>query len=226
MKIVSWNVEVNRSDDEVKKALKNLISDHGPNVICLQEAKQNVDMLKNHFGHDNGGDWWVYAHGEWDESNNCPVMVRDNYSKKSRGDGWDTLRTTTTWEGPNGNKHKGRTWTYVLVDGIWIMSYHRCTGGKSKNKSASQEERRVTVDWINQRDSGPVLVFGDHNYNPKEQDPGWSSWNIANDVSGSVRYDKDEVTVDFAICRNLKAQTVERVGSYGSDHHAVKFVTE
>lgn len=218
MKIVAWNAKVGRTDAAVKKSLGQIIDDHHPAVICLQEAKGYVDVARS------VGGYHTYAHGDWAESNDNFVMVRDNYDKKERGNGWNTLRCTTRWEGPHGQPHAGRTWTWVLVDGIYVMSYHRVTGGKAKNRSAFKEEYNRTVEFINARRASAFVVFGDHNIGPKE-DTQFGSKQIASAVSGSCRFDPRDPGIDYAICRNQQGE-VKRTKLYGSDHKMVLFTTK
>lgn len=222
MRVVAWNAKVGRSDKNFKNGLNDLIDALNPGVICLQEAKDYTSVLRNSFGNR----FWVYTHTDWKESNDNPILVRQNYNKKERGDGWNTCRMDTGWEGPNGHQHPGRTWTYVLVDGIWIMSYHRVTGGKKKNRDAFAEEFDRTVDWINKKDpdGGSVLIVGDHNIGPKDGDKKGSK-KIASVVSGNVAFDNEDPGIDYAIRRNQKVSTAERKGSYGSDHKAFLVVT-
>lgn len=223
MRVVAWNAKVNRSDDGFGDALGNLIRDLNPGVILLQEAAAYVNVMRNRF--DN--EWRTYAHGDWNESNACPVMVNRRYGKKERGaeHGWDTVRCHTGWTGPNGHKHPGRTWTWVYVDGRFLLSLHRVTGAKKKNKQAAQEEYATLVDYIDWRPGESVVLFGDHNIGPKEKNPDWSSWHIADHVNGSTRFDPDTPGVDYAICRNQKG-TVSRKKPYGSDHKAVLLTTD
>jgi exonuclease III len=222
MRIVSWNAEVNRTDDEFGDALANLIRDLNPGVICLQEAGAYVNVCRNRFADD----WWTYAHNDWNEANNDPVLVSRRYAEKQRGDahGWNTLRNKTGWEGPHGHAHPGRTWTWVYVDGRFVMSLHRVTGGKKKNKAAFKEERANLVAWIEARPDDPIIVIGDHNIGPYDKATA-GSWEVAYDVSGSCRHDDDDAGIDYAVCKRQKASEVKRVGSYGSDHKALLFVT-
>jgi exonuclease III len=215
LKIVSWNTKVGRGDKVVGDNLHDLIQDTDPDVICLQEADGYVDMLKNRYGDH----WWVYAKNGWEESQHNPVMVRKSVDeKKTFEEGWNVARYTTKWHGPQGGSHNGRTWTFVNVNGIWVMSFHRCTDGNGKNKAAFQDEFDRVVKWSSNR-SKPWIIFGDHNCGPKKTFKG-ASKNIANKVGGKIRHDGG---IDYAITKNLKGSVNHLNKSYGSDHAACVF---
>lgn len=226
LRIVAWNCHTGRSDDAVGDGLRNLINDLDPDVLCLQEATNYTDVIKARFDVSNGGAFRCYWHKEWAEANQCPVLVHKRFNAKTRGDpnGWNTIRCTTKWTGPNGNSHAGRTWTWVKVDSRYVVSIHRATGYKGQNKPASKDEYAVLCDWLEARDDQRIVVLGDHNMGPKEASPYWTSKCAANYVHGSTRYDQADPGIDYAICRNQQADQVKRKGSYGSDHRAVLLV--
>lgn len=227
LRVVAWNCKVNRPPGDVANGLRNLIQDQDPDVVCLQEAGDYVSKIKQEFGVDHGGAWRVYCHNDWTKANDCPVMVHKRFNAKTRGDpdGWNTIRTKTEWTGPSGHTHKGRTWTWVKVDSRFVCSFHRCTGGKGKNKASAKEEYDVMCEWISDRTDERIIVLGDHNIGPQEQDPYWSSWGIADHCHGSTRFDNGDAGIDYAICRNQKGDVV-RTKTYGSDHKAVRIVAE
>lgn len=212
---------MNRSDDQVGDSLAQLIADWLPDVICLQEAQGYLDVLRNRF--DCG--WWTYAHKDWKESGHNPVLTRrDLYSQKHRGqaDGWDTVRTTEKWVGPQGGSHKGRTWTWVKVQGLWVMSLHRCTDGDGKNKAQFGAEYDALCKWM--RNHSPCVVLGDHNCGPKKTHPGASKL-VAQAVGGACRYDDTDPGIDYALTLGRKG-TLERGKPYGSDHGATLLVVD
>jgi endonuclease/exonuclease/phosphatase family metal-dependent hydrolase len=219
MRIVSWNAKVGRPNDEFERDLRELIADQKPDVICLQEAGKYTQVLRNKFT-----DWNTYARQGWSESDMNPVMVKKKplWRKRKRGKGWDTLRTKTVWEGPQGGEHTGRTWTWVQVGGMRIMSFHRCTGGKDKNKAAFVEEARVVTPWI-ESNVKPTFVFGDHNCGPRQDHKG-ASHNIAQAVNGRVLFDAADPGIDYAIADGVKGTVRHLNKKYGSDHRAVLFV--
>lgn len=228
-RIVSWNTKVGRGDDAIVSALKSLIKDLNPDVICLQECKGYANAIRHEFGVNNGGQWQVMFTNDWPEAQSNPVLVHKRYGHNEHGepDGWNTLRTHKTWTGPQGGDHQGRTWTWVKVGGIYVMSLHRATGMTKGNKDAGQEEAATIEDWMRKKGLDQrFVIIGDHNIGPKKDSPAWSSKQIALNVGGSVRFDKDDPGIDYAITRNVKAQNVARKQKYGSDHRAVVFVVE
>lgn len=212
-RILCWNAKVNRPVGEVLDGLASLIDSTNPKVVCLQEFKNYIKKARDRFSDD----WFVYAHADWSESNDNPMLVRrDGHDQQTRGEknGWDTLRTRKDWTGPHGNIHHGRTWTWVKVSGMWVLSLHRVTGGDGKNKAAFGEEFDVLTTWITNH--SPCLVIGDHNCGPNATFPHASKL-IASEVGGSISHDGG---IDYGIQRGVKG-TVATKGKHGSDHPAI-----
>lgn len=206
---------MNRPTGEVLDGLATLIDSTNPDVVCLQEFKGYVGKARDRFG----GNWFIYAHNDWAESNDNPVMVRKAGHEQAERDtknGWDTLRTTTDWTGPQGGTHHGRTWTWVKVSGVWVLSFHRCTGGKDRNQRAFMEEYDTVVTWIGNHT--PCLVIGDHNCGKSATFPGASKL-IAQEVGGSLS-GHPEADIDYAIQTGVKG-SLDVKGSQGSDHRAI-----
>ena len=213
-KVVSWNAKVGRNAGSVMDGLGEILDNTGCDVACLQEFGGYVAAARDTFGVD----WYIYAQGGWDESQMNPVMVRKaNHSKKQQGaeSGWDVLRTTTTWVGPQGGSHKGRTWTYVKVSGVWVMSLHRCTDGNGKNQAAFKEESQALTKWM--QGHSPCLVIGDHNCGPKATYY-WASKPTSQAAGGNVSHPGGGV--DYALQLGVKGDVVTK-GKHGSDHAAV-----
>lgn len=218
LKVVSWNCKVGRDQGVVGDSLKEIIDTKNPQVVLLQEAGGYVDMLRDRFDHA----WFVYAKGGWDESMMCPVLVRkQDHNRKEYDVGWDTLRTHTSWTGPQGGVHRGRTWTWVKCEGVLYLSLHRCTSGNDKNKAAFREEYDVLVKFLNNR-SEPIVVMGDHNCGSKKEFPGASRL-IAQAVGGKVRADTDDPGIDYGITVDVKGEVYRMDRSFGSDHEPTVF---
>lgn len=212
MIVASWNCHVNRPATDVQAGLAALIKDVQPDVICLQEAYQFTDMIRDRFE-----GYRLYAKQGWTQSDNCPVMIEANRDKKKYGETWGTLRCYTRWTGPEGVNHPGRTWTWVKAGGIYIVSLHRCLGGHGPNKDAYKEEFHVLQQFTRDAD-GPVLIFGDTNTTHTADHPG-SMKNLAERVKGELRYDRKQPGIDYGLQRGIKG-TVKRTKEYGSDHKA------
>lgn len=213
-KVASWNVKVNRPNKDVTDGVKKVMDNTGAKVICLQEASKYIGALKDRFGEH----WFVYHTSGWDEAADDPVLVhrsmRDKHGAEDQA--WGTLRYTTKWTGPQGGVHQGRTWTWVKVGGLLVMSFHRCTGGKDQNADAFKVEHDKVVDFIKAQDMD-VLVFGDHNCGAKADFKG-SSFRIAEHVGGKTR---DDGGVDYAITRGCGGSVRDTDKMYVSDHSAV-----
>jgi endonuclease/exonuclease/phosphatase family metal-dependent hydrolase len=217
-RIVSWNAKVNRDPDTVMGDLHRLIEDWDPQVICLQEFYQYVGAAKKRFGKEGSGNWWVYAHNDWKQAGNSPVMVRSaTHDQQKRGQGWDTVRYTTKWTGPKGTVFDGRTWTWVKTNSAYFMSVHRCTGGEGKNKEAFADEYDLLVRWAQTHDNLPVVLLGDHNCSQADDHKG-SSKKVAAAIGGGITGPKSGV--DFAVRRGFTGSAKD-IPKYGSDHEGV-----
>ena len=216
-RVLAWNAKVGRKPTDVMAGLETLIESNDPDVVALQEFKGYVGQLRDRFA----GKWWIYAHNDWPEANDNPVMVSHAFGQKHRGgeDGWNTLRTETEWTGPQGGDHQGRTWTWVKVAGVFVLSLHRCTDGNGRNSEAFTEEARHLTKWI--RNHTPAVVIGDHNCGKGADFPGASRL-VATDVGGRIKGIED-VPVDYALEHGIKG-TAKVLNGHGSDHRAIKWV--
>jgi endonuclease/exonuclease/phosphatase family metal-dependent hydrolase len=218
--IVSFNAEVGRGGVAMTRSIKQIIEAHPRvSVILLQESEGYVDDLRKNFK-----GWKTYAKKGWSESDNCPIMVkRTSYAPRMRyQQTWGTLKCDKGWIGPKaGKKHPGRTWTWVKVGGIYILSLHRVWGGEQDfkgNGAAYQEEARKLTGWIRNKDA-PVIVFGDTNCGYHETHP-HSMRDIRDNVRGKLIADEDKAGIDYALVKRLSAE-VRRSGDVGSDHNPV-----
>lgn len=218
-RVLSWNAKISRQPSEVMLGLANLIANTKPEVICLQECTQYTDEIRSRFGDQ----WYVYAQNDWHEANECPVMVsKRGHTRRKRGHGrgWDTLDTKIRWTGPEGGVHKGRTWTYVKVGGVWVMSLHRATDLDGKNRKACAEEHDRLVQWIGNHQ--PCLVIGDHNCSARADFPGASS-KVAEHSRSTLAFESGAGLVDYAIQHGTQGE-IRVKDKHGSDHAAVLWV--
>lgn len=217
-RFVSWNAKVNRDVDTVLDQLHQIIVDHDPQVICLQEFYQYVSAAKKRFGPDGTGNWWIYSHNDWQYSNNSPVMVRSaTHDKQTRGEGWDTVRYTTKWTGPKGKVFNGRTWTWVKTNSCYVMSVHRCTGGDGPNKAAFSDEYDLLVKWAKNHDDKPVVILGDHNCGQGATFKGASKL-VGEAIGGGIT--GPGTGVDYAVRKGFTGSSKD-IKKYGSDHEGV-----
>lgn len=220
-RVLSWNAKISRPPGQVIQGLADLIENTTPDVVCLQEANQYTDELRKRFSKG----WFIYAHHDWPESAESPVMVRQvGHTRRRRNtkDGWSTLHTRVRWVGPEGGTHEGRTWTYVQVAGLWVMSLHRATDGDGQNRKACAEEHDRLVRWIQRHDR--CLIVGDHNMSARADFPGSSS-RIAEHSDSSLAFDSGEGLVDYAIQHGVRGE-VRKKSHRGSDHPAVLWVAK
>lgn len=211
LRVVAWNAKVGRDSAAVLDGIHELIEAMSPDVLALQEAGGYLPALRDTYGDR----WRVYAHHDWPEANQCPLLVSRDFTLKERGQGWGTLRTTVDWVGPQGGVHQGRTWTWCKVNGLHVMSLHRCTDGDGRNQQAAAEERHALVQWIGKHK--PALVIGDHNWGPQNKHPD-ASKQVARDAGGKLSHPGHGI--DYAIQRGVAGTVTER-GSHGSDHPAI-----
>jgi endonuclease/exonuclease/phosphatase family metal-dependent hydrolase len=213
-KIVTWNCRVGRGSKTVAKGLAQLIKDENPDVICLQEAMNYVTYLRLRFPL-----WRIYCNRSWDEADNCPVMVRRTLPRgHRRRQGWGWVRVQQGWVyRPNNAEHPGRTWTWVMVAGVAIMSLHRVAGQTGENRKSLLEETDRLIDWLAKHEK--VVIIGDTNQSPRSSDP--ESLNaIAEDFDARLVFDKERPGIDYALVKGIEGGSYERTVSYGSDHDA------
>lgn len=212
-KIVAWNAKVGRPVGTVLDNLHNLIQDHDPQVIVLQEFHEYLGKARDRYEDK----WWLYGHNDWQYANNCPVMVRKaTHNKQDRHDGWDSLRTTVNWHGPKGKVFDGRTWTYVKTNSAWFLSLHRCTNGPTDNPKAFAEEFDTLKRWADNHKGLPICIIGDHNIGATN-DAKDGSKRLAEAIGGKVIADGG---VDYAVVRDFKG-SLKHGKKYGSDHEAI-----
>jgi hypothetical protein len=221
--IVSYNTKVGRAEQEVVASIRDILDDNPKtDVLVLQEAEGYVSALRRAFTGPNKG-WYVYAQKGWSESRMNPVMVRKDpgYPKRDYEKGWDVLRNRTHWIGPvHGNDHPGRTWTWVLVGGLYVLSLHRATDGNGKNKRAYWEEaQRLEAFFERGNGDRDIVVFGDTNTGLGATHDG-SMRQIRHEVGGKLIADLDEPGIDYALTSRSVSGTVVRTRYYGSDHKA------
>lgn len=217
--VVSFNAEVGRGGPAMIKSVRGILEDHpSTDALLFQEAGGYVDDLRKAFGER----WHIYAKSGWPESDNCPVMTRrqPGFPGRKYGGGWGTVRCHKGWVGPKaGLRHPGRTWTWVKVGKVYVLSLHRVWGGEQDfkgNGEAYLEEAKELTAWISRHQ--PCLVFGDTNTGYHETHPG-SMRNIRARVKGKLVADEDNPGIDYALLKGVNAK-VHRTVPYGSDHRA------
>lgn len=210
--IATWNTHVGRDPIEVIIGLRRLIHDTRADVICLQEARGYVTALRLAFP-----TWRIYAKAGWPDSNHAPVMVRRSLRRgRHYGTGWGTVRIEADWVYA-GTSKPGRTWTWVRVDGVYILSLHRIVSSRGDNGESYLEEAHALREWFDEH-GGPMVAFGDCNEGPRDTRPN-TMLAISRKVKGTLASDRDEPGIDYALVRDLTC-TVERTDTYGSDHRA------
>ena len=218
--IVSFNAKVGRGGKAVIQSTMEILDDNpGTDVIVYQEAEGYVDDLRRRF--ERG--WNVYARGGRPESRMNPVMVRkhDAFPRRQYGAGWGVVSNNIDWIGPkHGLKHEGRTWTWVKVGQVYVMSLHRVTAGDGKNKKAYQEEATRLINFM-ERGNKPrnIIVFGDTNTGYKATHDG-SMRDIRAQVKGRLISDQQSPGIDYALTTASIKATMQRTKQYGSDHKA------
>lgn len=211
--IASWNAHVGRSPLAVVAAVRCLIRDTNADVVCLQEARGYVTALRLAFPR-----WRVYARAGWRDATHNPVMVRRALRRgRYYGRGWGTVRNRIGWE-YRGNPKPGRTWTWVRVDGVRILSLHRLAGIAHKANMASYaREAELLREWFDER-GGAALVIGDANAGPTHPHRD-GLMRLAREVGAVVIADPDEPGIDYAVAHHVRGH-LERTNHYGSDHRA------
>jgi hypothetical protein len=222
--IVSFNAKVGRGGPAMIKSVREILDDHPhTDVLLFQECEGYIDDLRRAFTGPNKG-WYVYCRDGWKESMMNPVMVRKatGFPKRTYGGGWGTIINKTPWIGPkHGLHHPGRTWTWVKVGKVHVVSLHRVTGGQAKNKQAYLEEaRRLTRFFEAKRPEASVIVFGDTNTGYRDTHDG-SMRDIRAEVEGRLIADQESPGIDYALTTRNVSATMQRTQQYGSDHKMV-----
>lgn len=214
MRVVAWNMKVGRGTAALD-GLAGIIADHDPDVILLQEGMYYVDRIRRRFR-----GWRVYSGKANTTRANCPIMVRRNLRRgRLRDRGWGLIINERPWvyrkTGRPDVTHEGRTWTWVRVEGVRLLSMHRATNALSLNKAAGNEEADNLEDWFDSH-AGPMFAAGDWNnlWSDKRRD---SPAAIARAVKAELVIPA-ESRIDYGMASGLSV-TGERGGKYGSDHH-------
>lgn len=215
--IVSYNAHVGRRGHEVIKSVRDILNDNPEtDVICFQESQTYVEDLRRAF---NGG-WYIYAKGGWTESMQNPVMVRRSWAFREYGHGWGTVKNLKHWIGPVHDwDHPGRTWTWVKVGQLYVMSLHRATEGSGQNKRAYLEEAHRLEGFLERRGTKPVVIIGDTNTAPRADHLG-SMQKITEHTRSKLIVDEEEPGIDYALTSKGVDGVLNRTKHYGSDHKA------
>lgn len=213
--VAVWNMKVGRGRAAIK-GLRQLIRDHNPDTILLQEAMNYVPGLRLNFLN-----WRIYSGAKpGHPSANCVVMVRKDLPRGRRPrKGFGAVRNHTAWTFINSGRriiHEGRVWRWVRVDGVHLMSVHRATNALGDNAEAGREEADNLIDWFDSH-NGPMIAAGDWNNLWSDKRPN-SPRDIAKHVKGELVVPA-EARIDYALVRGIDV-TAERGDKYGSDHHS------
>lgn len=218
-RIGTHNVRVGRGWRAVARGLREFIAAHDPDVIALQEARNYVLALRIAFATR----WRIYAPPTTagPEARDCPVMVRRDLprARRRRRGGWGWVQNRIGWRGPkHGWLHPGRTWTWVTVDGVAILSLHRVwtpprpTRGRGPNAPAYAEEAAALREWLDKHRR--AVVIGDANGSTTDPHPA-SMRATARATGAQLVDDHDDPGIDYAAVKGLdgKLRRLRRFGS-------------
>lgn len=218
LSIVSWNVKVGRPSYEVVSALRQIIRDHDPEVICLQEAKGHAPELRVAFGKE----WRILARRGWGESDNCITMVRRTLGRVK----WRTLRMRHWWRGPKANLlHPGRTFPIVDIGGRFgwrIVNVHRTKPQWDEPGGSAYLEEHLALIRLAGRSGShyrALLIVGDQNADISDLSPR-SPATLAKTFGAKLI--RTNAKVDWAAARGARGSG-GRDGNHGSDHPMVSF---
>lgn len=217
--VLGWNMKVGRGHAALK-GLRDLIREHDPEAVLLQEAMNYVAALVLLFPR-----WRVYGGIPRTEGSNCVVMVRRTVPRgRRKGHGWGVIRNRTPWyyRGKGRNvKHPGRVWRWVRVDGVLLLSGHRETEALGHNRAAGRETADALVEWTKDHD-GPKLAHLDWNNRCTDRRPD-GPVEIAKRSGGLLLVPKGgEHRPDYALVVDGD-WTARRVGREGSDHQCIRY---
>lgn len=210
--VVSWNVKVGRRS--IVTDLREIIHDHDPQVLCLQEAKGHAPELRKALR-----DFRVIAAHGRPEADNCTTLVHRDLGRPN----WRTLDMDSEWTGPKANiRHAGRT--FLVTDfggrnGWRIVNVHRTK--PHWGEAAFREEHAALLTLANRPGSWrrTLIIVGDQNAESSDTS-GIQPAGLAVDIRADRI--RTGAKVDWAILRGARGSG-GRSGFYGSDHPVVSF---
>lgn len=215
-KIASWNCKVNRDNNDVVNAVRDIIFKHDPDALSLQEALKYRLDLEDEF--DDRYEF-VYDPTATFENRRASTILMVKRSKRlKRSNVLNTLyiRNDEEWVGPEGGTQPGRSYPVALCRDNWAyFGIHRVTAYSSRNSTASVEENKALV--LNMKRAAAkgynFIAAGDWNSTAQAEHP--------RSVKGIARATHSNLLVgagvDHAIGYGVKA-TCWIGPKYGSDH--------
>lgn len=209
--IIAWNVYVGVSHDKVRRALREMINTHSPEVFGLIEASRLYGHL------DNLGYQVVQlkprplAKGRQEAQANIAILVRDDIKIKRRF----AYRMKTVWRGPkHGWLQDPRVYRWVRIKWqgrVWKIGVAHTPFGEA----ARTESNRRLRDWFRNTLPGrPTVLILDANMLQREFEK-----KVTDAVEAEVAGDR----IDLAAFMNAELLTERNLGKWMSDHPAMLY---
>lgn len=212
--IIAWNVYIGNKAPSVRRALREFIKAHKPDVFALMEAGNLYGELSL------PGYTTVQLKpkplraGNQPGQGNIALLISDEYTIKYRG----RLDMTTFWIGPkHGWPQDPRVYRYVLIKKkndptarTWkIGAAHTPFGGEAR-----AESRRKLVEWFKDGpENRPTVLVLDANMGIRE---------FESSIAEPGGAEASAVGIDAEAHKNCELVDEDNLGKGISDHPAVK----
>lgn len=216
LRVMSWNVKVNRSwtgailptlngtDDT-----KGILETHKPDVVCLQECYDAPDLVGKVPGYSYRYQGFGYppkTEGYIEERSNQVILVRDGVELEIAA----ALEMLENWKGPVvGAWHDPRVHRRVTVrkDGeIWrVIDFHGPFGDDAMAESNAAMVKCLTTFPQDE----PIIIVGDFNQ---------TNSTVVTRVGAPGEAVVDGGGIDLAVFKNCRKVLGQNLGNFGSDH--------
>lgn len=216
--VIDWNVYIRHDVHDVHFELMEMIHQHGPDVIVLQEAKHLYGRLSG-LGYKvyqlkPMSDDQKHRKGYRRAAGNIAILLRSNHKPS----GIFTMLMHRFWRGPKlGAMQDPRVYRWVRFkknNVVWkIAGWHFPFGGKARHETIRRVRRWFKHSWPGR----PVIGIGDYNL-PKPA--------VRKSIADPVGARMAGYGIDLAVYKNCLLVEHAELGRHGSDHPAVLFVFE
>lgn len=218
LNVLAWNVKT--GNPAAKHTIENLLELHKPDVAVFMECQPlAVDFkeIEATSGYtvlrERVASGWY--HEPMDERGETVVLLAPGVTAS-----YDKVRVMgQRWVGPvHRNEHTGRRYRMLRLKAhgkTWrLCAAHWPTGwSHAKNTSAVQETLRFSRAWMGRGLRAPSVIVGDLNAGAGKLRPMFPKQTVTGTGPDNLIAGKADVTM-------------EKLGRYGSDHHAVLYCLE
>lgn len=211
LRVIAWNVYVGHAPGHVVAVLVNLVRDHRPDVIVLQEARRLHGRVHLAGYRIHQQQPRARRKGHQPGAGNIAILVRDGVKVSRLQIMWMRL----AWRGPKrGLPQDPRAYLWLRVTKqrlTWkVGGFHFPFG------AARAESIKAVKDWFRKTFRGrPTVAVGDWNMSGAD-----TSKAIARPVGARTLGSR----IDHAIYRNCEPVKLRSLGKHGSDHPVMLYI--